>query len=67
MTFPYLIKALYSGVITFLGTLLGILQAGDGAISGESWVVIILATVLAIGGVLGLQAAPKTVATGVKE
>ncbi len=66
MTWQYLIKAIYAGVVTFLGTLLAVLQSAD-SVSGESWVVIILATVVAVGGVLGLQAAPATVATGISK
>jgi len=66
MTWQYLIKAIYAGVVTFLGTLLAVLQSAD-SVSGESCVVIILATVVAVGGVLGLQAAPATVATGISK
>ena len=66
LNFQYLIKAVYAGVVTFLGTLLAVLQSTDSGVSTESWVVIILATVIAVGGVLGLQAAPATVATGIK-
>lgn len=64
-TWQYLVKALYAGVVTFLGSLLAVMQSAD-VIAGSSWVAIALATVVAVGGVLGLQLAPATVATGVK-
>ncbi len=67
MTIQYVTKAIYAGVVTFLGTTIGVLQAGSGGIPLESWLVIGLATVVSVGGVLGLQAAPATVATSVKE
>lgn len=66
----YYAKAIYAGLVTFLGSLLAALQAGGeigiGDLSTAAWVTIILATIVAIGGVLGLQAAPATVATSVK-
>lgn len=66
----YYVKAIYAGVITCLGSLLAALQAGPeigvGDLSQASWITIILATVIAVGGVLGFQAAPATVATSVK-
>jgi len=68
MTIPYAIKAVYAGAITFLGGLLAVLQVpGADGITSASWVAIGLATLVSVGGVLGLQAAPKTVATGIKE
>ncbi len=63
----YLIKAFYAGAITFLGGWLAVLQApGAEGVAQASWVAIGLATLVSVGGVLGLQAAPKTVATGIK-
>lgn len=72
MELPYYVKALYAGVVAFLGSLSAALLAGGeeiaiGDISTAAWVAIILATVLAIGGVLGLQAAPATVSTSVRD
>lgn len=63
----YYVKAIYAGLVTFLGSMIGVLQAGSGGISVESWLVIFLATVVSVGGVLGLQAAPASVATSVKQ
>lgn len=66
-SWQYLIKALYSGLVTFLGAVLAVLQVPNAeGITQSSWVAIGLATVLAVGGVLGLQSAPASVATGVK-
>ena len=66
----YYIKAIYAGLITFLGALLASLQAapdiGFSDLSSAAWLTIVLATVISIGGVLGLQSAPATVATSTK-
>ncbi len=66
----YFVKSIYAGSVTGLGSLLAALQAGEGVevsdLGTAAWVTIGLATVLAIGGVLGLQAAPATVSTSVK-
>jgi len=66
----YYVKAAYAGIITFLGALLAALQAGEAIgisdLTTASWITIALATILSIGGVLGLQAAPANVATSVK-
>ncbi len=66
----FYVKAAYAGLVTFLGSLLAALQAVEGIEIGDlatpAWVTIGLATVLAIGGVLGLQAAPPTVSTSVR-
>lgn len=70
MTIQYAAKAIYAGTVTFLGALLTAMLASPEigfALSGASWVTIALATVVAVGGVLGLQAAPATVATSVKQ
>ena len=66
MTIQYFVKAIYAGVVTFLATTIGVLQAGSEGIPLESWLVIGLATVVSVGGVLGLQQAPATVATSIK-
>ena len=66
----YYVKAAYVAVITFLGALLAALQAapeiGIGDLSTAAWITIVLATVVAAGGVLGLQAAPAKIATSVR-
>jgi len=66
----YLAKALYAGLVTFLGALLAALQAapeiGLGDITSAAWITIALATVISIGGVLQLQAAPANIATSTK-
>jgi hypothetical protein len=70
MNWAYISKAVYAGIVTFLGALLASLQAapdiGFADLSSAAWITIALATILSVGGVLGLQAAPATVATGVK-
>ncbi len=70
MNFAYYVKALYAGLVAFLGSLLAALQAvegiGIGDISTASWVTMVLAMVLAIGGVLGFQSAPASVSTSVR-
>ena len=63
MTVQYFVKAVYAGAVAFLGSLLTGMQAGE--LTGIVWVTISLATVLAIGGVLGLQAAPASIAVSV--
>ena len=67
----YYTKPIYVGLVTFLGALLAALQAGDefvsvGDLSQAAWITIVLATIIAVGGVLGLQAAPASVATSIK-
>lgn len=65
----YYVKAIYAGLVTFLGGLLTALQAADtgiGDLTQAAWITVILATVITVGGVLGLQAAPASVATSVK-
>ena len=70
MSFNYYVKAAYAGLITFLGAVLAALQAvpdiGFGDLSSAAWITIVLATLLSVGGVLGLQAAPASVATSVE-
>jgi len=66
----YYVKAIYAGVVAFLGGLLAVLQVGEnigiGDIGTAAWVTIVLATIIAVGGVLGLQVAPASVATSVR-
>jgi len=70
MNWQYLVKAIYAAAVTFLGALLAAMQASPEigfALSPASWVTIALATLVSLGGVLGLQAAPASVATSVKD
>ncbi len=61
---PYYVKAGYAGITTFLsGLLIAIAEAG---ISSQEWITIALATTLAVGGILGLQAAPARVSTSIR-
>lgn len=66
----YYAKAAYAGLTVFLGSLLAGLQAGEGVEISElgtaAWVTIVLATVVAIGGVLGLQSASANISTSVR-
>ena len=66
----YYVKAIYAGVVTFLGGVLTALQAapeiGFADITSAAWVTVALATIVAVGGVLGLQNAPASVATSIK-
>jgi hypothetical protein len=70
MTLAYISKAVYAGIVTFLGALLAALQAapdiGFADLSSAAWITIALATIVVVGGVLGLQSAPATIATGIK-
>jgi hypothetical protein len=66
-TWQYLVKALYAGAITALGGVLAVMQVpGAEGITAASWVAIGLATLVSVGGVLGLQATPASVSTSVK-
>ena len=69
MTFQYLTKAIYAGAVMFLGSVGAILvgDVGFGDISSGQWVTISLATLVAVGGVLGLQQAPANIATSSME
>lgn len=66
----YYVKAIYAGLVAFLGSLLTALQVGEDIgfadISTAAWITIALATVLALGGVLGFQSAPASVSTSVR-
>ena len=69
MTIQYAAKAIYAGVVMFLGSVSAILigDIGFADITSGQWVAIALATVVAVGGVFGLQAAPSSVATSVRD
>jgi hypothetical protein len=70
MNWTYLVKAVYAGAVTLLGAvgaiLVGSEQLGFGDITSGQWITIALATLVAVGGVLGLQSAPASVATSVR-
>ena len=68
MTIQYAAKAIYAGVVMFLGSVSAILigDIGFGDITSGQWVAIALATVVAVGGVFGLQAAPASISTSTK-
>jgi hypothetical protein len=69
MTWQYAIKAVYAGAVVFLGAV-GAILVGDATvvdITQGQWVAISLATLVAVGGVFRLQAAPASVATGIRE
>jgi len=72
MNFPYYVKAIYAAVMAFLSGLLSALlaieeSAGIGDITTAGWIVIVLATLAAAGGILGLQAAPASWSTSVRQ
>ena len=66
----FYVKAIFAGLVTGLGSLLAALQADGGVeisdLGTASWITIVLAIVLAVGGVLGLQAAPASVSTSIR-
>jgi len=66
----YFVKAVYAGLVTGLGSLLAALQVSDDLgisdLGTATWVTIGLATLLAVGGVLGLQNAPSSVSTSTR-
>ena len=69
MNFAYYVKALVAGAIAFLGPIAGALidsTTGFGDLSAGVWVASLIAMLLAISGILGLQKAPATVSTSVK-
>ncbi len=65
MQLPFFVKATYAGAVAFLGAL-GTALAEASSVTGQQWVFISLATLLAFGGVLGWQAAPASVSTSVR-
>jgi len=58
----YIAKAVYAGVVTFLGSLIAALQAGS--VDLQTWLTIALATIVAVGGVFGLTNGPPPTAEG---
>ncbi len=66
----YFVKAIYAGVIAGGGSLLAALQVSEDAglsdLNTATWVTIGLAMAFAVGGVLGLQAAPAGVSTSTR-
>lgn len=66
----FYVKALYAGVLAFLGPIAGPLIAdpelGFGDLSAGLWVSAAVLGLLAFGGILGWQAAPPTVSTSVR-
>ena len=66
----YFVKAIYAGLITGFGSLLAALQVGEDVglsdLNTATWITVGLATLLAVGGVLGLQEAPAKVSTSVR-
>ena len=69
MTIQYAAKAIYAGLTVFLGAVGGILTGPDIGftdITQGQWVVIVAAIVAAVGGVLGLQAAPSKISTSTR-
>jgi hypothetical protein len=64
----YYVKALWAGVIAALGQL-AVVLVGDatfGDITNGQWVIIVLFSLVAFGGVLGWQAAPANISTSVR-
>lgn len=53
----YMAKAIFAGVVTFLGSWISALQAGSVGLIG--WLTIALATITAVGGVFGLSNGPS--------
>ena len=65
----YYVKAIWVGAIAFLGPIAGALVdplTGFGDLSAGVWVASLAALLFASGGVLGLQRAPASVSTGIK-
>ncbi len=69
MNLNYYIKAIVAGAIAFLGPIAGALvdtETGFGDLSAGVWVASLIAMLLAISGILGLQKAPANISTGIK-
>ena len=70
MSWQYYVKALYAGVVAFVGPISGALllsdEIGFGDLSTGTWVAAFLLGLVAFGGVLGWQQAPPTVSTSVR-
>lgn len=69
MSASYFTKAVFAGLVTFLGAINVLLTDGSVLrdITQGQWVGVGLATIVVVGGVLGLQEAPKTIATSVRQ
>jgi len=61
----FYVKAAFAGAVAFLGTLATAL-AESSTVTSQQWVTIVLATLIAFGGILGWQAAPASVSTSVR-
>jgi len=71
MNLQYYVKAVYAGLVGFLGSIsAALLAAGDGAgiddLSLGVWVAAGLTGLLGLGGILGWQAAPASISTSVR-
>ncbi len=70
MSIQYLVKAIVAGAIAFLGPIAGALALPDvvgfGDLTAGVWVAAVVALLLALGAILGLQAAPPTVSTSIR-
>lgn len=66
----FYVKAIYAGVVAFLGPIAGALLAdesiGFGDLSAGVWLSAVILGLVALGGVLGWQAAPPTISTSVR-
>lgn len=69
MTWQYLIKAIVATALAVLGAL-AVVVVGDmklGDLTTAQVIVLIIVGLSELSAILALQAAPKTVATGIKE
>ena len=70
MSIQYLVKAIYSGLVAFVGPISGALllsdEIGFSDLSTGTWVAAGLLGLIAFGGVLGWQEAPATVSTSIR-
>ena len=70
MSWQYFVKALYAGVVAFVGPISGALllsdEVGFADLSAGVWVSAALLGLVAFGGVLGWQEAPPTLSTSVR-
>lgn len=66
----FYVKALWAGIVAFLGPIAGALLANDelgfGDLSAGLWVSAAIFGLVAFGGVLGWQAAPARVSTSIR-
>ena len=70
MSIQYFAKAIVAGAIAFLGPIAGALAlpeiVGFGDLTAGVWVAAVVALLLALGSILGLQAAPAKVSTSIR-